>query len=57
MAYREDRAKSDALIPAIKSIVGPHPLAPAELALDAKEATDLIVFHARDMRVALASFF
>lgn len=50
--YREDRQWSDKFIPQIKSIVGPLLLEPASFKLDAKEATDLIVFRARDMRIA-----
>src|SRR6266436_1210910 len=52
MGYREDRAKSDRYIPAIRQIVGPHLLVPAPLELDVQETTDLLVFRARDMRVA-----
>ena len=38
-------------LPAIKNIVGPHLLEPASFELDAKEATDLLVLTARDMRI------
>lgn len=50
--YRTDRAWSDRFIPSIKQIVGPHLLVPATLELDAREATDLLVFTARDVRIA-----
>jgi len=50
--YDEDRAMSDRYIPAIKRIVGPHLLTVASFELDAKQATDLHVFQARDMRIA-----
>jgi hypothetical protein len=52
MAYSDDREWSDRFIPAIRQIVGPHLLLPAPMELDRKEATDLIVFTARDMRIA-----
>jgi hypothetical protein len=52
MLYREDRDVSDRMIPQIKTIVGPYLLEVAPLELDANEATDLIVFRARDMRIA-----
>lgn len=52
MGYHSDRALSDAYLPAIKNIVGPLLLEPASFELDTKEATDLIVFKARDMRIA-----
>lgn len=50
--YREDRQWSDQFIPVIKRLVGPHLLEPASFELDATEATDLLVFTARDMRIA-----
>lgn len=50
--YRADRQWSDRFIPQIKSIVGPLLLDAAPFELDAKEATDLMVFRARDMRIA-----
>ncbi len=50
--YRADRQWSDRFIPQIKSIVGPLLLEPAPFEMDAKEATDLMVFRARDMRIA-----
>jgi hypothetical protein len=40
------------LIPLIKQTVGPHLLDIAPFELDTKEATDLIVFRGRDMRIA-----
>jgi hypothetical protein len=50
--YRKDRSWSDQFIPSIKQIVGPYLLVPASLELDAHEATDLLVFKARDVRIA-----
>lgn len=50
--YASDRQWSDVMIPQIKQIVGPFLLEPASFELDAKQATDLMVFSARDMRVA-----
>jgi hypothetical protein len=51
-AYDSDRAFSDRYIPAIRRIVGPLLLTPAPFDLDTREATDLLVFTARDMRIA-----
>ena len=50
--YTSDRVWSDRFIPEIKRIVGPYLLQVADLELDTKEATDLLVFKARDMRIA-----
>lgn len=50
--YTTDRQWSDRFIPAIKRIVGPLLLEPADFGRDASEATDLIVLTARDMRIA-----
>ena len=52
MSYQRDRPWSDGFIPTIKEIVGPHLLEPSSFEVDAKQATDLIVLIARDMRVA-----
>jgi hypothetical protein len=52
MGYREDRRWSDKYIPRIKQLVGPYLLEPAPFLHDAKEATDLIILTAKDMRVA-----
>lgn len=51
-SYTADRQWSDVMIPQIKQIVGPYLLEPASFDLDAKQATDLMVFSARDMRIA-----
>lgn len=51
MSYQHDRAWADAYIPALRQIVGPLLLEEAPLERDAHEATDLIVFTARDMRI------
>lgn len=50
--YSSDRAWSDVMIPQIKQIVGPFLLQPASFDADARQATDLIVLTARDMRIA-----
>lgn len=52
MSYPENRQWSDRFIPTIKRIVGPLLLTASEFDLDVSEATDLIVFNARDMRIA-----
>ena len=51
-SYLENRRWSDRFIPRITQIVGPHLLMPASFQLDTEQATDLIVLHARDMRIA-----
>ena len=50
--YEKSRVWSDRFIPEIRQIVGPHLLEVAPLEVDTQEATDLIVFKARDLRVA-----
>lgn len=50
--YSKDRAWSDRYIPAIKRIVGPLLLDETSFAIDTKQASDLMVFTARDMRIA-----
>jgi hypothetical protein len=50
--YKTNRQWSDLHTPRVREIVGPHLLAPASLEVDTQEATDLIVLHARDMRIA-----
>lgn len=52
MSYAKDRAWSDLKIPTIKQIVGPLLLEPAEFKVDAMQATDLMIMHARDKRIA-----
>lgn len=49
---RNDWAWSDQYIPAVKRVLGPLLLEEAPLDLDTQEATDLLVFTARDMRIA-----
>jgi hypothetical protein len=51
MSYASDRTWSDLYIPALKQIVGPLLLDEAPLEHDMQQATDLIVFTARDMRI------
>jgi hypothetical protein len=52
MSYQRDREWSDRFIPHIKKIVGPLLLEEAPVDLDRTQATDLIVFRARDLRIA-----
>ena len=52
MSYTSDRSWSDGFIPSIKTIVGPYLLEPSTFERDTREATDLIVLIARDMRIA-----
>lgn len=52
MSYASDRAWADSYIPALRYLVGPLLLEEAPLELDAQQATDLIIFTARDMRIA-----
>jgi hypothetical protein len=52
MNYADDRDWSDKYIPAIRDIVGPRLLVPSPFERDVNEATDLMVFRARDMRIA-----
>lgn len=50
--YAHDRRWSDLVIPQIRMIVGYHLIQEASFEVDVKEATDLMVFSARDIRVA-----
>lgn len=52
MTYDADRQWSERYLPAITSIVGPLLIQPADIVVDRREATDLIILHARDMRIA-----
>jgi hypothetical protein len=52
VSYAADRKWSDQYLQAIRCIVGPKLLVPAPLAVDMKEAADLIVLRARDMTIA-----
>lgn len=52
MSYSKDRAWSDLKLPAIRQIVGPLLLEPADFKVDAMEATDLMIIQARDLRIA-----
>lgn len=51
-SYLVDRRWSDRFIPAIKQIVGPRLMDVTPDAIDCTQAADLMVFTARDMRVA-----
>jgi hypothetical protein len=51
--WEDDKAWSDRFIPAVGQIIGPRLLVPAPLVLDIREATDLIVLQARDLRIAV----
>ena len=50
--YSENRAWSDRYIPQIKRLIGCHLMIEAPPELDCVEATDLIIFTARDKRIA-----
>jgi hypothetical protein len=50
--YLTDRAWSDVMIPQIFKIVGPLLLEPAPFEMDVNQATDLLLFKAKDMRIA-----
>jgi len=50
--YARNRRWSDQYLPEIKRIVGSHLLREAPNALDMREATDLMVFDAKDTRIA-----
>lgn len=50
--YDIDRRWSDRFIPEIQQKVGPMLLVASPFEIDAKEASDLIVLKARDMRIA-----
>lgn len=52
LPYRIDREFSDRFIPAIKRIVGPELMEVAPADADMHEATDLIIFRARDAMIA-----
>lgn len=52
MAYRNDRDFGDSWIPAIKRIVGPRLMSITPDEIDCKQAADLMVFTARDMKIA-----
>lgn len=52
MGYDNDASFAGKMTPLVIQIVGPHLLVPASLDLDRREATDLIVLTARDMRIA-----
>jgi hypothetical protein len=51
-AYEQDRRWSDRFIPAIKQIVGPRLMSVTPDEIDCKQAADLMVFSARDMKIA-----
>lgn len=51
-SYSNDRRWSDRFIPEIKRIVGPHLMAVTPDEIDCNQAADLMVFTARDMKVA-----
>lgn len=51
-SYQVNREWSNRFLQTIRTIVGPQLLVPAPLEVDQKEATDLIVLRARDMRIA-----
>jgi hypothetical protein len=49
--YTGDRLRSDKFLPQIIQIVGPYLLEPSTLEADTKEATDLMILRARDLRI------
>jgi hypothetical protein len=57
MKYAEDRQWSDRFIPEIKRIVGPYLLTTTPDEIDCSQAADLMVFTARDMRLAALPAF
>jgi hypothetical protein len=52
-SYEKDRTWSDQFLPQVRLIVGPLLLMPSDDIKDMREATDLIVLHAKDMRIAV----
>jgi hypothetical protein len=52
MRYAIDRARSDLYLPAMRAICGPLLLVNADDDRDMNEATDLMLFKARDLRIA-----
>jgi len=53
MSYSSERRNfSDQFIPHMKQIIGPHLIEPASFKLDTEQATDLVIFRARDLRIA-----
>lgn len=51
-SWDKDKNWSDLYLPQIRAIVGPLLLEPAPLEMDLREATDLKILKARDMRIA-----
>ena len=51
-SYEQDRRWSDKFIPAIRMIVGPRLVSITPDEIDCKQAADLMVFTARDMKIA-----
>ena len=49
--FRRDYDWQMRFLPAIKNLVGPRLIEPAPFEIDTKEATDMLVLTARDMRV------
>ena len=52
IGWKQDKLWSDCYMPQIRQIVGPVLLEPASDELDQKEATDLVILKARDLRIA-----
>ena len=50
--FQTDFRYQSGFLPVIKAIVGPLLLEPSSFELDTREATDLLVLLARDMRIA-----
>ena len=51
-SYRQDREWSDRFIPEMQRIIGPFLLKPSPFAIDAHQATDLVVMKAEGLSVA-----
>lgn len=51
--YEEQRAWAEQFMPEVKRIVGPLLLESAPFEIDVKEATDLIVMRAKDLRIGV----
>jgi hypothetical protein len=52
MGYIDDRKWSDAFVPELRRLIGPHLLVPSSLEQDRTEAADLVILKARDVTIA-----
>jgi hypothetical protein len=53
MSWQDDKTWSDRFMPDIKAVLGQHLLGEASREDDAKHATDLVVLHMKDVRIAV----